>query len=425
VLLSVSTIFAAGSSEAASGEGPTVLSVTYAPGDMTSKQAMHETIAKFNQSQSEYMLKENTSLSTGAYLDVLKTLNASGQMPDMFECRDTPVFVRAEMLEPLDDSLKPLFEKTVPVYGTVYTAPIVGAYPSVILYNKALFEELGLNQAPKNYGEFLEICDALKAHGIAPLAAGVADIWHIGFLYNYFFTNYCTHGDDNFISKVYAGEAKFDNPGMIEAMTKLSDLFRDGDVEAGFMSTKESQMVSLLVGEKAAMLFVGPFMITQIEDADPDFEVGFFPLFDDDGNVILQGGATHQGWALTKEAAKDPAKKAGFDEFIRFFFAQEQYSSYLQQTNSFPTTAEKMVYATSEIMGDLLTLNNTYPKAMMWNTGVGANELPPSFRNWTYKKVQEMLMGQLEPEQLVKEMDTEWATLTRDFDPTKLESESL
>ncbi len=421
-LVLMSSLFAQGSAESTSKDA-TVLTVTYATGDTTTKEAVHAVIEKFNRSQSDYVIQENLSISTGAYLDSLKTLNASGQMPDFFECRDVPVFVRAGMLAPLPEDLLDEFDSTIKVYGTTYTAPFVAAYPHMILYNKALFREYGINENPETYSEFLEICEEIKTKtGIAPMAAGVADIWHIGFLFNYYLANYATGNNPDFVSELYTGEAKFDTPEMIDAMSRLQYLFQNY-MEKGFMSTKESQLVSLLVGEKAAMIFTGSWTISSILEADPDFEIGFFPIPDDNGNVLLQGGAQAQGWALTTKAAEDPDKVEGFKAFVRFFMADENYSEFLAATNAFPT--KNIEYETTELMSEIIEMNNTYDKLLIWNNGVGANELPPSYRNWVYKKVQEMLTGKLSPEQLVLDMDTEWAVATRDFNPTELVAAEL
>lgn len=103
--------------------------------------------------------------------------------------------------------------------------------------------------------------------------------------------------------------------------------------------------------------------------------------------------------------------------------ADENYSEFLAATNAFPT--KKIEYETTELMSQIIEMNNTYDKLLIWNNGVGANELPPSYRNWVYKKVQEMLTGKLSPEQLVKDMDAEWAVATRDFNPTELVAAEL
>lgn len=422
LMLAISAVFAGGADETSNAK---TVTITYATGDPTTKEAVHEVVQAFNKSQDKWVLQENLSVSTGAYLDSLKTLNASGQMPDIFECRDTPVFVRADMLEPLDQEILDLFEVTIPVYGTVYTAPMIGAYPHFMLYNKAYFEKHGINQHPETYADFLQICEDLKATGISPIAAGVADIWHIGFLFNYYMTQYASFGDPNYVAKLYTGENKFDTPEMTKAMTMLSDLFRSGNVDKGFMSTTESFLTSLLVSEKCAMIYTGSWTISAVEEADPDFEIGFFNIPDEDGNVIIHGGASSQAWAITKQAAEDPEKKECFNEFIKFFFSEEQYAPFLAKTNAFQTTVNKVEYEASPLMEEILAEYNKYPKCLAWNEGVGENELPPTFRNWTYKKVQEMLMGLLEPEQLVKDMDEEWARVTRDFNPTIKVSEAL
>jgi len=113
---------------------PTVITITYAPGDITSKMADSDVIKSFNASQDKYEFQQNLSLSSGSYLEILKTLKASGQMPDVFECRDVPTFLRADMLYPLPTDLQDLFDTNTSVYGDVYTAPITAQPPHLILY---------------------------------------------------------------------------------------------------------------------------------------------------------------------------------------------------------------------------------------------------------------------------------------------------
>lgn len=102
-------LFATGQSEkgqnGGTDNGPTMLTITYAPGDITSKMADSDVIKSFNASQDMYEFQQNLSLSSGSYLEILKTLKASGQMPDVFECRDVPTFLRADMLAPLPEEL--------------------------------------------------------------------------------------------------------------------------------------------------------------------------------------------------------------------------------------------------------------------------------------------------------------------------------
>ncbi|MDF2614608.1 MAG: hypothetical protein K0S71_2394 [Clostridia bacterium] len=62
-------------------------------------------------------------------------------------------------------------------YAVCYKSYVYG-----IWYNKTLFERNGV-EAPKNYYEFLKVCERLKSKDIAPLALGVRDNRHSSYIY--------------------------------------------------------------------------------------------------------------------------------------------------------------------------------------------------------------------------------------------------
>jgi ABC-type glycerol-3-phosphate transport system substrate-binding protein len=62
-----SFVWAGGSSEQATQR--TKISITFATGDTTTKEAIQDIVEAFNASQSKYQLQPNLSISTGAYLD--------------------------------------------------------------------------------------------------------------------------------------------------------------------------------------------------------------------------------------------------------------------------------------------------------------------------------------------------------------------
>ncbi|OHE61489.1 MAG: hypothetical protein A2413_08930 [Treponema sp. RIFOXYC1_FULL_61_9] len=425
-MIASSAAFAEGKQEsAASAAKPVVLTVTYATGDPLTKETTHEIIERFQKANPGVKIQENLSVSTGAYLDSLKTMNAADMFPDFFECRDTPVFVRAEMLAPLPQELVPIFESPISIYGTVYTAPYSAAGPNGIMYDKKFFRENGLNENPKTYAEFIQLCEAIKAKGVAPLVAGISDIWHLGFWFGKYWVDNIGTKNPDWIADRYAGKVKFSDPDFAKGIQQMVDLFRKGYVEGGFMSTKESQCVSVLLAGKAAMYYCGTHVFTQIKEADPAFELGWFPVPDDAGNVKLMGGASSNGWALSAKAAQDPEKVKAFTAFIKFFFRQEQYAYFLQTTNGFPTTKEKMNYTVSGTMATVLDAFGKAPKSLNWNQGLGANEMPSTFRNWSYKKLQEAMLGQVSVADALKAMDAEWEVQSRDFNPSTLKKAAL
>ncbi len=403
---------------------PVTLTTTYATGDPLTKDVTHEIITRFMAANPTIDIVEDLTISTGAYADTLKVKDSVGQFPDFVEMRDTPMFVRAGKLAPLPQELLPLFEAPIAVYGTVYTAPYSAAGPNGIMYNRKFFKDNGFTE-PKTYGEFLQLCDKIKATGVAPLVAGISDIWHLGFWFGHFWVNNIGTKYPNWMADRYAGKVKFTDPDFSKGIHQLVDLFTKGYVEAGYMSTKESQAPAVLIAGKAAMYYCGAFVFKQILDADPMFDLGWFPVPDDTGAVKLMGGATANGWSLSAAAAKDPEKVKAFDAFIRFFFTKEQYTYFLQSTNSFPTTKEKMTYTATPTMQTVLSIFVKAPKSLNWNNGVGANELPPPFRNWTYKKLQEAMLGEITVEEALRKMDEEFDKEARDFNPSTLKPQAL
>ncbi|HEX7712571.1 MAG TPA: extracellular solute-binding protein [Bacillota bacterium] len=402
----------------------TKLTCIYATGDPLTKQLVHETIVKFMQRNPGIKISEDLSINTGAYADALKIKDSVGEFPDFVEMRDAPMFVRAEKLAPLPKELMGLYETTIPIYGTVYTAPFMAAAPNGVYYNKTFFKKNGLKE-PKTYAEFLQLCEKIKAKGVSPLVAGIKDIWHMGFLFGQFWVTDIASKNPNWIADRYAGKVHFTDADFADAMKQLVTLFTKGYVEPGYMSTTEAQCPSILVSGKVAMYYCGPHVIKQITDADPSFDLGWFPIPDAKGKVYLLGGATKDGWAISAQAAKDPAKVQAFVKFVKFFMAKPQYSKFVASGNYFPTSKQAITYKATPAMQSVLKAYAKAGKSLNWNQGVGANEIPPAFRNWTYKKVQEMLIGTVSVEDGLKQMDEEFDKEARDFNPTKFVPEKL
>jgi len=53
----------------------------------------------------------------------------------------------------------------------------------------------------------------------------------------------------------------------------------------------------------------------------------------------------------------------------------------------------------------------------MWNGLVGENELPPDFRNFTYKTLIEVLQGTMDLDSACNELNKSWETSIQSFNP--------
>jgi raffinose/stachyose/melibiose transport system substrate-binding protein len=421
---SVFTVYAGGNqgrqNTAGSGKPPVTITAVYAVGNQMTADLMHERLEGYMKANPYVMIIEKLS-NEGSYLDAIKTLDAVGELPDLIEMRDTPIFVRAGKLGELPADIVNLFGQTVPFNGKVYTAPIDESYPSGIIYSKKIFDRLGIRVSDiKNYSDFLAVCEKIKASGIAPIVLGGSDIWHIGFWWGYFWQNEVAVKTPEWIALRYADEVKFTDPDIQAAMNGLNELFQKGYIERGWASTPENQCPSILVSGRAAMYFIGPFAFQQIMEADPSFEFGFFAIPNKDGKINVMGGPTHSGWAINAETQKNSAKAEAVYDFIRYFFSKDVYTNYISTGNFLSSLKEKIVYDSTEQFREVQRIAAIADnKQLNWNQKIGTNELPPNFRNFCYKLASEWFLNVSTIDAGLRIMDQEWANVTRDFNPVK------
>ena len=410
---------AAASTEAAAESvvsAPTALSFVFADGDDTFKTQMNKIVDDFNAANPDITITIEPG-DGGSYSEFLKTKDSVGEFPDMMEMRDTAMYVRAGKVAPLSDDVKALFTSTVDFDGVTYTAPFSGANTMGIMYNKKYFADNGL-EIPKTWDEFITLCQIIKDKGdMSPLVVGGSDVWHIGFLYDLCYANDVLESDPDFIEECYKGEKDFSDANYQKAVTDLAEVL--SFAQDGWASTPDAQITTFFVNDMSAMMFSGTHMFSQINDAAPDFEYGWFAVPDRDGKVNLLGGGTAGGWALSAEAAKDPDKQAAFDAFCKYFFSSDVYGAYCEAMAAIPTTVETPKMNSSEQFQSVLdALSAADYTHLMWNQEVGNRELPPDFRNFTYKTCIEVAQGSRDVASASSELQKTWNVALQSFNPT-------
>lgn len=402
---------AGGNGNAAGGEAPKEVGFTigYATGDPATKKAIADTVQRFMEANPHIKIKDISETSSAAYLDWLKTKDAVGEFPDLVEMRDTEVFADAGKIVELPSDLLELFNNPPKVDGKVWNAPMQVNSPQGIIYSKKAYEEAGITELPKTYDEFIEIQEKLKASGISPIVVGGKDIFHMGFWVNKFLIDQVYANDPDWNSKRTAKQVSFTDANVVQAMTDYKELFQNY-VDKGWLSTGDNQTASFLVTGKAAQLYSGTWMFTQIAEADPNFEFGFYAIPDREGKVNVIGLPSPAGWSISTEASKDADKVEAIKQFIRYFFEPENYSMYLASINAIPSTKEPVSYESSEQMKVALDLmaDPNVKKSLAINNWWGENQIPPQFRNWYYKLLQELVAKDGDVLEYMKQADTEY-----------------
>lgn len=155
----------------------------------------------------------------------------------------------------------------------------VEAQVITIVYNKNVFEKFNL-EVPTTYEEFKEVCSVLSENGVAPLFLGGANGWqHVNV-----FTMLCSQLDTTMFDKAQAGEIKWTDDKMVEAMNNYKLMFDDGIFQVGAMSADaNTNGTPAFVSDSAAMMALGSWWCQEYTAEEPaqivkDWDFGFFYL---------------------------------------------------------------------------------------------------------------------------------------------------
>lgn len=391
------------------------LDFMFADGDENAKKAMNQMVSSFNESQTEVKVNIVTG-TAGSYDEVLKTKDTVGEFPDVMEMKNPATYIRADKLAPIPDEITALFTSTTEINGAVYTAPMGGENTIGIIYNKTYFDENGFEE-PKTYDEFITLCQSIKDKGdMAPLVVGGQDLWHLGFWYQKVYADQVLSQNDDFIKACYEGTEDFSSDLVKSAFEEMGTIFQYA--QDGWTSTPDAQITTFLVNDMAAMMYSGTHMFGQIQQADPDFEYGWFPVPSPDGKLRLVGGAAATGLSISKDCGADPEKLAATVKFMQYFFSNEPYGTFCETLAAIPTTKDQPDMEVDAIFQEVIDAQVQADELMpFWNSRVGDNEVTPGFRDFLYKTLVEYLTGQREFDSCADEMNAFWNTSMQEFNP--------
>lgn len=195
--------------------------------------------------------------------------------------------------------------------GSIYQIPWK-TNPIMMLYNRKIFRDAGIESPPQTYSEFLAaaklISKDLDGDGQHDRWMGYRDIrpiWHER-RFDFFASYVGASGGRTFFSD---GELDIDTAASNKVFRFFQTIYADGHFP---LSTFQG---SPLLSRKTATEFTGPWQLTWLEqNAPPDFEYGFAPLprpddapenpytFGDFKSIAIFGNTQHPdaAWAFAK-----------------------------------------------------------------------------------------------------------------------------
>jgi raffinose/stachyose/melibiose transport system substrate-binding protein len=236
--------------------------------------------------------------------------------------------------------------------GGLYGVPFA-SQALVVYYNKAIFEEHGLEE-PKTWEELMDISTTLQDAGVTPYAVTGKDNWVLPMVHDLFAAP--RYGGPEFEQAVQAGEKDFTDPDYVASIETLEDItpFFPEDVVGVDYATAQT----LFTSEKAAMYPGGSFELAFFQDQNPDLEMGVFAVPPPPGALVDQ--SLTPGWvdASFGVNSDSPDKKEAL-ELVRWMATKDfgqMVSDDLKQMN--PVEG---VTPSDPLLQEMLQLNTDSP----------------------------------------------------------------
>ncbi|WP_147273206.1 ABC transporter substrate-binding protein [Anaerobacterium chartisolvens] len=128
--------------------------------------------------------------------------------------------------------------------GDIIGYPVAGCEVSLILYNKDIIKQAGLdfeNAPPKTSDEFMDVLEAIKAKGIQPIIASESEFNN---LYTTLFSTWWLQdAEEGQLKKLMDGTAKFSEDKLfIDSLKYSQECFEKGYINVDYITNTTSQM---------------------------------------------------------------------------------------------------------------------------------------------------------------------------------------
>lgn len=328
-----------------SGAKPETLRIAMgSPGEGLIK--VWETIGKEFEAQHQGIKVEFSYQDDDTYQTIgLPNLLSGKNAPDLYfewagqrlQTRVTDGYA-ADITEQLQSSgLKDMFAEGtfngMVIDDKTYMIPTAGDVTNVIFYNKAVFNDLGL-QPPATWEEFLKVCETIKQAGITPLVIGNSDLWTAG--------NWVAHiisrvvGEDAY-SEAMQLKQPFNSPDFVKAYGYVQELWDKGYINENVTAASDSEADMLFLNGSGAMHPIGSWLAPTAVEETPELELGYFntpAIPDGKGNQdsvigVLNGMVVNKNSKLIDEAI----------EFMKLYSSAES-SKKLSDAGAVPITKD-------------------------------------------------------------------------------------
>lgn len=311
-----------------------------------------EAMAADYEKETGIKIKVETYGGGADYSAALKTKFSSGNAPDIFFVAGySDLDLWQEYLEDLSDQpwVSDAIEATkAPMTkdGKLYGMPL-GQEGYGFIYNKDLFAKAGITELPKTLSALTAAAEKLKSAGITPFENGYAEWWVIGnHLLN---VGFGQQSDPSaFIEDLNSGKAKMADNAVLNNWANLLDLTVKYGQKNQIQTDYNTQVTEFASG-KTAMMQQGVWTQSQIDQINPNIQVGFLPMpLDDSAAMNKLPVGVPNNWVVNKNSKVKEEAKA----FLNWLVSSDTGKKYIVEQFKF-IPAFKSIPATEEQLGPL------------------------------------------------------------------------
>jgi len=278
--------------------------------------------------------------------NIVKTRLSTGEMTDVFLYNSGSLFQALNPQqnlvpltgEPWASQLEEVFKPTVSVGNELYGAPIQSSMGGGILYNRKVYEKLGL-QVPTTWAEFMANNAKLKAAGIDPVIQTYQDTWTSQLFVLADYHNVAA-ADPGWAEKYTAGQVKYAQEPAVKGFQRLEEVHKAGFENKDYRSMKFEKGLDLLVSGKGAHFPILSAVLGDLAASDPEHinDIGFFGQPGDD--AAKNGATVWMPPGLYIPKSTEGARLEAAKKFVEFVASKEGCDA---QTRAYPPSGPYMV----------------------------------------------------------------------------------
>lgn len=344
-----------------------------------------------------------------AFKSALQTNLQAGDVPDLFQSwgggglreqvdaglvQDVTA-ATDPWIDTLNEGAVKLYEVDGVRYGVPFELGMVGFW-----YNKALFEEAGIDAPPTTWEEFLEDVQTLEDAGITPIALGAGDKWPAMFYWAYLAQRI---GGAEVMEEATVARS-LDDPTFVTAGEELQRLVELEPFQRGFLGTAwdgPDGQAAAIANSQAAMHLMGHWAPGTQQANGPDLgeDLGWFafPAVEGGAGDISDALGGGNGFAVGRDA---PPEAIEFLEYLSSVEVAERVGA----ANMLPVTIGAEDSITDPALKEVIEQRGKASFVQLYLD----QAWPPEVGAAINDAVQGLLAGSAGPQDVVEAINAAW-----------------